>query len=119
MNTGIKALDELLLNHDLNFPVGESNFLLVDVINNVGDLKSINLPPCIHIAAANHVKNEIPTKLVRFYLPYKSNQKFATLLLNEDNIIIEKVCYQKNTRYKQAFSKLIGQIKQFSTTLKQ
>jgi hypothetical protein len=65
-------------------------------------LDYVNLPPCMYMIIT---KADAKTKFVihRLYLPYKNGVRFATYLLNDDDDVIESVCYQRNIKYLRAF----------------
>lgn len=108
MSSGIKSIDQLIQrygiclnsteNHLADNPFQKSLVLF----GQDQRLDYVNLPPCMYmiIAAA-----DAETKFIihRLYLPYKSGVRFATYLLNENGDLVESVCYQRNSKYLQAF----------------
>jgi len=108
VSSGIKSIDQLIERYGVCLKSEESqladNAFQKSIVLYGQDqrLDYVNLPPCIYmiIAEAN-----AETKFIihRLYLPYKNGVRFATYLLNDDGDVVESVCYQRNSKYLQAF----------------
>ncbi|AEP29347.1 hypothetical protein [Brumicola nitratireducens] len=108
VSSGIKSIDQLIQRYGVCLNSRENqladNAFQKSLVLYGQDqrLDYVNLPPCMYITIA---EADADTKFVihRLYLPYKNGVRFATYLLNEDGDIIESVCYQRNSKYLQAF----------------
>ncbi len=108
VSSGIKSIDQLIqrygicLNSAENRPADNAFQKSLVLYGQDQRLDYANLPPCIYMIIA---EADAETKYIihRLYLPYKSGVRFATYLLNENGDVVESVCYQRNSKYLQAF----------------
>jgi|GEM_PF-3335096 len=108
LSSGIKSIDQLIQRFSICL-LGAENQLANNAFQKslvlYGQdqrLDYVSLPPCMYMIIA---EADAQTKFIihRLYLPYKNGVRFATYLLNDDGDVIESVCYQRNSKYLQAF----------------
>jgi hypothetical protein len=108
VSSGIKSIDQLVQRYSVCLKSAEGqladNAFQKSLVLYGQDqrLDYVNLPPCIYMIIAD-ADAETKFTIHRFYLPYKSGVRFATYLLNDDGDVVESVCYQRNSKYLQAF----------------
>tara|TARA_R110002124_G_scaffold202007_1_gene368539 strand:- start:161 stop:658 length:498 start_codon:yes stop_codon:yes gene_type:complete len=108
VSSGIKSLDQLIQRYGIYLNSAENqladNAFQKSLVLYGQDqrLDYVNLPPCMYMIIA---EADADTKFTihRLYLPYKNGVRFATYLLNENGDVVESVCYQRNSKYLQAF----------------
>jgi len=115
VRSGIKSVDQLVQRYHVYLQSRENeladNAFQKSLILYGQDqrLDYVNLPPCMYMIIA---EADAATKFVihRLYLPYKSGVRFATFLLSNDGDVLESVCYQRNSKYLNAFKVIRKQI---------
>jgi len=115
VSSGIKSVDQLVQRYSVCLQCSESqladNAFQKSLILYGQDqrLDYVNLPPCMYMIIA---EADAETKFVihRLYLPYKNGVRFATFLLSDDGEVVESVCYQRNSKYLNAFKVIRKQI---------
>ncbi|MGJ8674541.1 MAG: hypothetical protein ACSHWP_01210 [Pseudoalteromonas sp.] len=108
VSSGIKSIDQLIQRYGICLSSAENqiadNAFQKSLVLYGQDqrLDYVNLPPCMYMIIA---EADAETKFIihRLYLPYKNGVRFATYLLNENGDLVESVCYQRNSKYLQAF----------------
>ena len=103
MQTGIKAVDQLILKHGILNELGSNTFQRRSRLTG-GDERANGLPFCMYQKVVNAPVSHQFT-VHHFYMPGNKG-KLASFLFNEKGQLIEQVYFQKVARWVQVCRKL-------------